>query len=86
VTANKTSQLYIISFIERWASSGVAERANYQIFLTELCDHPAWSGASSRRREVLSLNPYRQYRMLGCLPVTGFRYEGCNRNNMPAMH
>jgi hypothetical protein len=25
-------------FIERWASSGAAERANYQIFLTELCD------------------------------------------------
>jgi SAM-dependent methyltransferase len=25
-------------FIERWAASGAAERANYQIFLTELCD------------------------------------------------
>lgn len=25
-------------FIARWASSGAAERANYQIFLSELCD------------------------------------------------
>lgn len=25
-------------FIERWASSGAAERANYQLFLSELCD------------------------------------------------
>ncbi len=28
----------ITNFIERWASSGAAERANYQIFLTKLCD------------------------------------------------
>lgn len=26
------------AFIERWESSGAAERANYQIFLAELCD------------------------------------------------
>ncbi len=26
------------AFIERWESSGAAERANYQIFLSELCD------------------------------------------------
>jgi hypothetical protein len=38
VTANTTSQPDIPNFIERWASSGAAERANYQIFLTELCD------------------------------------------------
>jgi hypothetical protein len=28
----------IDSFISRWATSGGAERANYQLFLTELCD------------------------------------------------
>ncbi len=33
-----TSPSNIANFIERWASSGAAERANYQIFLTELCD------------------------------------------------
>ncbi|MDT4895363.1 MAG: hypothetical protein QOH25_440 [Acidobacteriota bacterium] len=38
MTANTTSQADIPNFIERWASSGAAERANYQIFLTELCD------------------------------------------------
>jgi hypothetical protein len=38
VTAESTSHSNIINFIERWASSGAAERANYQIFLTELCD------------------------------------------------
>ena len=26
------------SFIERWLSSGGAERSNYQLFLTELCE------------------------------------------------
>lgn len=25
-------------FIDRWAASGAAERANYQLFLSELCD------------------------------------------------
>src|SRR5208282_1797308 len=25
------------SFVHRWANSGAAERANYQLFLTELC-------------------------------------------------
>jgi hypothetical protein len=38
VTAESTSHSDIINFIERWASSGAAERANYQIFLAELCD------------------------------------------------
>jgi len=38
VTRTVTSSPYINGFIERWASSGAAERANYQIFLTELCD------------------------------------------------
>ena len=26
------------AFLQRWAASGAAERANYQLFLTELCD------------------------------------------------
>lgn len=38
MTADTTSPFNITNFIERWASSGAAERANYQIFLTELCD------------------------------------------------
>jgi hypothetical protein len=38
VTAESTSHSDTINFIERWASSGTAERANYQIFLAELCD------------------------------------------------
>ena len=28
----------IASFIARWSSSGGAERANYALFLTQLCD------------------------------------------------
>ena len=28
------------AFIARWRSSGAAERANYQLFLSELCDLP----------------------------------------------
>jgi hypothetical protein len=28
----------IRQFIERWEGSGAAERANYQLFLSELCD------------------------------------------------
>ena len=30
--------LAISSFIARWTASGAAERANYQLFLSELCD------------------------------------------------
>ncbi len=30
----------IESFISRWENSGAAERANYQMFLSELCDCP----------------------------------------------
>jgi hypothetical protein len=33
-----SSQNTVQTFIERWEASGAAERANYQIFLTELCD------------------------------------------------
>ena len=28
----------IAAFVERWRGSGAAERANYQLFLSELCD------------------------------------------------
>jgi hypothetical protein len=28
----------ITDFITRWGSSGAAERSNYQLFLSELCD------------------------------------------------
>ncbi|MDT8422771.1 MAG: DNA methyltransferase [Desulfuromonadales bacterium] len=28
----------VVDFIHRWAASGAAERANYQLFLSELCD------------------------------------------------
>lgn len=28
----------IQNFITRWQASGAAERANYQLFLSELCD------------------------------------------------
>ncbi len=31
------STSHVDSFIQRWAASGAAERANYQLFLTELC-------------------------------------------------
>ena len=29
----------IASFISRWEKSGGSEKANYALFLTELCDH-----------------------------------------------
>ncbi|HYH16540.1 MAG TPA: type IIL restriction-modification enzyme MmeI, partial [Flavisolibacter sp.] len=35
---NLTSPLPIEQFIDRWKASGASERANYQLFLTELCD------------------------------------------------
>lgn len=28
----------VASFVSRWSASAAAERANYQLFLTELCD------------------------------------------------
>ncbi len=34
----ENTQADIQAFIERWQASGAAERANYQLFLTELCD------------------------------------------------
>lgn len=33
-----TAPTDIQAFIDRWHASGAAERANYQLFLTELCD------------------------------------------------
>lgn len=38
MTDHSSSQSTIQTFIQRWESSEAAERANYQIFLTELCD------------------------------------------------
>lgn len=38
MTDHSPSPDTIQEFIQRWESSGAAERANYQIFLTELCD------------------------------------------------
>ena len=32
------SEGVVASFVERWAALAAAERANYQLFLTELCD------------------------------------------------
>jgi hypothetical protein len=33
-----TGNTAVLAFIERWSKSGGAERANYQLFLAELCD------------------------------------------------
>ena len=33
-----TNPTSIKNFISRWEASGAAERANYQLFLAELCD------------------------------------------------
>lgn len=33
-----TSTPAITDFITRWKASGASERANYQLFLTELCE------------------------------------------------
>jgi hypothetical protein len=46
VTNRPISSQALSDFIERWQTSGGAERANYQLFLTQLCDilevaHPA---------------------------------------------
>jgi hypothetical protein len=38
VTDRPNSSNTVSEFIERWQKSGAAERANYQIFLSELCD------------------------------------------------
>lgn len=38
MTDHTPSQDAVQTFIQRWESSGAAERANYQIFLAELCD------------------------------------------------
>jgi len=36
--SDETNHAAVTVFIERWERSGAAERANYQLFLTELCD------------------------------------------------
>jgi len=37
VTQTATTNPSIPAFIDRWKKSGGAERSNYQLFLTELC-------------------------------------------------
>ena len=37
-TMSEADPSSIDAFIRRWAASGAAERANYQLFLSELCD------------------------------------------------
>lgn len=48
----------IQAFINRWTASGAAERANYQLFLTELCDligveHPRPAGEQSHENQYV---------------------------------
>ncbi len=38
VGADKTEASALDDFLTRWEASGAAERANYGLFLTELCD------------------------------------------------
>jgi hypothetical protein len=38
MSPKKGSQRSIEDFLERWERSGASERANYQLFLSELCD------------------------------------------------
>jgi hypothetical protein len=40
------------SFIARWEHSGSAERANYQLFLSELCDLLGVPAPSSRQNPL----------------------------------
>jgi hypothetical protein len=52
----------IARFISRWESSGSAERANYTMFLTELCVTAGWDAAMKKakgqaERYVRSLPP-----------------------------
>ena len=56
----------IAAFIRRWEKSGGAERANYQLFLTELCDvlgvnHPEPT-VRRRGRERVRLREERRLR------------------------
>jgi hypothetical protein len=37
------------SFIARWGTSSGAERANYQLFLAELCDVLGWPSTTNGR-------------------------------------
>jgi hypothetical protein len=51
-----------IAFIERWSNSGAAERANYAMFLSELCDllgveRPAPTAADDARNTYVFEKP-----------------------------
>ena len=51
MTAGSDSQTAIQDFIKRWTDSGAAERANYQLFLSELCDALEVPRPNPARRE-----------------------------------
>lgn len=38
MSTNSSSPYFIANFIERWKASGASERANYQLFISELCE------------------------------------------------
>lgn len=38
IQTSTTTTAAVADFIRRWEASGAAERANYQLFLSELCD------------------------------------------------
>jgi len=56
---NETGQAAVEAFISRWqGQEGGQERANYALFLTELCDligvdHPAPAGATHERNDYV---------------------------------
>lgn len=63
-------------FIERWQNSGAAERANYALFLTELCDylgvpHPNPAVADERQDQYVFERPVTFRHPIG-LSSTGF--------------
>ena len=38
MTTTHSAETSVVAFIARWQASGAAERANYQLFLSELCE------------------------------------------------
>jgi hypothetical protein len=64
-----------VGFIARWEKSGAAERANYQLFLSELCD---WKVAMAQR-PPLPNPPSPDMRKDAPAPVTPARDAGGGR-------
>src|SRR6266705_950318 len=63
-------------FIQRWQNSAAAERANYQLFLSELCDYievprPNPAGADDRENNYVFERPVTFRHPTG-LTSTGF--------------